>query len=526
MKRVLTFCFSLLFVVPLFAQVDYKIDQARTVKMGYQPFPKDQQTRELSWTALDATCMEDITYGAWFELKVKSDRAKFTVHTGGDMGDIVDPRIYLGEVVEDRTGRKIVEVCCYAHQGDDGEFSIECVDLKKDSEYFVLVSSDQKSARFAISATDKFEASAPQTVKEETPSILHRIFGRITDKEGNGKSNVKVSLLDEGQQPISTVLTDDNGVFNFEKLEPDQVYMTRIEEDDTDLTVEMFLIDEKGSIKTRSTRIGDRLYGFGIDQSLSDYIRLLSPKDYQIALKPGEKGIVGRVVDRNTYLYGRQGVEVGLYSKERRLIRSSVTDKNGFFSFVGTQAEDYDIQVKSDKEKDFTEIVIVDEVSVPTDVANSDDMGADGFFSFKSLPKEVVALKRMEVEDTQMKMPSDFSVMQSGQSIVLKNILFGAGSADLLPSSYPELDALASQLTKMASIRIEVSGHTDNQGSSSTNLILSENRAKAVVDYLIAKGIDIERLTYKGFGETKPVDDNTTAEGRQKNRRVQFKVLD
>ena len=74
-------------------------------------------------------------------------------------------------------------------------------------------------------------------------------------------------------------------------------------------------------------------------------------------------------------------------------------------------------------------------------------------------------------------------------------------------------------------VKIEISGHTDNVGKPSDNLTLSNNRAKSVVNYLITKGISAQRLVAKGYGETKPVADNKTEEGRAKNRRTELKVI-
>ena len=74
-------------------------------------------------------------------------------------------------------------------------------------------------------------------------------------------------------------------------------------------------------------------------------------------------------------------------------------------------------------------------------------------------------------------------------------------------------------------LKMEVSGHTDNQGTVAGNTMLSESRAKSVVDYLIAHGIPQEHLVYKGYGFAQPIAPNTTAAGRQMNRRVEFKVL-
>ena len=74
-------------------------------------------------------------------------------------------------------------------------------------------------------------------------------------------------------------------------------------------------------------------------------------------------------------------------------------------------------------------------------------------------------------------------------------------------------------------MRIQINGHTDNVGSDADNLTLSDNRAKAVYDYLVDNSINASRLSYKGFGETQPIDSNDTAEGRQNNRRTTFVIF-
>ena len=115
--------------------------------------------------------------------------------------------------------------------------------------------------------------------------------------------------------------------------------------------------------------------------------------------------------------------------------------------------------------------------------------------------------------------------MEVGQKVVLKNIFFDYAKATLRPESYPELNRLLKLLTDYPKLKIEISGHTDNRGSRATNTKLSNNRAKAVYDYLIANGIDATRLTYKGYAFDQPIATNDTDEGRQQNRRVEFKVL-
>ena len=91
--------------------------------------------------------------------------------------------------------------------------------------------------------------------------------------------------------------------------------------------------------------------------------------------------------------------------------------------------------------------------------------------------------------------------------------------------SQAELDKLIGLLNDNTSINIQISGHTDNIGKPADNLFLSENRAKAVVHYIVSNGIDASRLSFKGYGETEPVADNNTEEGRALNRRTEMKVI-
>ncbi len=115
--------------------------------------------------------------------------------------------------------------------------------------------------------------------------------------------------------------------------------------------------------------------------------------------------------------------------------------------------------------------------------------------------------------------------IEIGKSIVLRNIFFDSGKSTLRDESQTELDRLFEILNEHQGVKVEISGHTDNVGSASFNKKLSEARAKAVVDYLAEKGIDAERLQYAGYGFEKPIATNDTEEGRQQNRRTEFKII-
>ncbi len=109
--------------------------------------------------------------------------------------------------------------------------------------------------------------------------------------------------------------------------------------------------------------------------------------------------------------------------------------------------------------------------------------------------------------------------------VVLRNVLFETGSAELKPESLFELNQLLQLLENNNTLKIQINGHTDDVGSGDNNLTLSTNRAKAVKDFLIKNGILANRLSHKGYGETKPIDSNDTEWGRQNNRRTEFVML-
>ncbi len=112
-----------------------------------------------------------------------------------------------------------------------------------------------------------------------------------------------------------------------------------------------------------------------------------------------------------------------------------------------------------------------------------------------------------------------------GETFVLRNVFFDFDKSILKNESNVELDKLAAYLQENQRMKIELGGHTDNHGSDTYNQKLSLERAKAVYDYLISKGISASRMSYKGYGATQPIATNETDEGRALNRRTEFKIV-
>jgi outer membrane protein OmpA-like peptidoglycan-associated protein len=115
--------------------------------------------------------------------------------------------------------------------------------------------------------------------------------------------------------------------------------------------------------------------------------------------------------------------------------------------------------------------------------------------------------------------------IKAGEKIQLTNVFYATDSWQIEEESFNELNNLATLLNENEDVAMEIGGHTDSTGSDGHNMILSEKRALSVVDYLVSKGVSPDRLSYKGYGDTQPLTDGNTGEGRRLNRRTEAKVI-
>lgn len=144
----------------------------------------------------------------------------------------------------------------------------------------------------------------------------------------------------------------------------------------------------------------------------------------------------------------------------------------------------------------------------------------EGFFFYSNKFEVPKTARYQEIEKNIRLKP-----IEVGARVVLNNIFFETGKATLTQESYIELGKAVALLNANKNMKVEVGGHTDNVGSDDNNMKLSHERAKAVRNYLVKAGISTDRLQAKGYGETQPVADNETEEGRKANRRTEFVIL-
>jgi outer membrane protein OmpA-like peptidoglycan-associated protein len=151
-------------------------------------------------------------------------------------------------------------------------------------------------------------------------------------------------------------------------------------------------------------------------------------------------------------------------------------------------------------------------------------------YGFRAEAKGYIAVSQNEdfstvTEYREITRDLELTPIKVGETVLLNNLFFVQSKAEILPESEPELESLLKLMNDNPTMAVELGGHTDNQGNSAANLQLSEERALSIVKYLIDHGVDKKRLEFKGYGGTKPIASNANADSRQKNRRVEIKIL-
>lgn len=159
------------------------------------------------------------------------------------------------------------------------------------------------------------------------------------------------------------------------------------------------------------------------------------------------------------------------------------------------------------------------QIVLPAGAAYGYQAEKDGFYPISNFI-DLVNLDSYEEQTVDLYL----TPIEKGKEVRLNNLFFEFNKASLKPASYAELNRLAEILKKMKSSKIEIAGHTDDKGATAYNLELSQQRAAAVVQYLVEQGIEPTRLKAVGYGETKPLVKNSSDENRGINRRVEFKI--
>lgn len=255
-----------------------------------------------------------------------------------------------------------------------------------------------------------------------------------------------------------------------------------------------------------------------------------------------EGGIGSRDIYKITFLGSEK--ELMLSTEDILVSGIPVMDKKGFFTYpepIEIDSFYYLTGRVLDKETGealFGKIEFIDidkSAIVATAISSDSGIYKVKFLNAKNFAVEVIVkdyLFYLDVVDMTKATTDEPAIVdflldkiKVGTKVVLENIYFETSKSTLKSGSYEQLKQVIGLLENNETIRLEISGHTDNTGSLKVNTRLSEERAKAVVNYIVSQGINKSRLESKGYAFTQPIAPNDTAEGKERNRRVEFKVL-
>jgi outer membrane protein OmpA-like peptidoglycan-associated protein len=235
--------------------------------------------------------------------------------------------------------------------------------------------------------------------------------------------------------------------------------------------------------------------------------------------------VKGKVFDRSTRKGLPSSVEL-IDLATRAVISKLQTDETGNYLITLPKGKDYAFEVDRKGYLFFSENFSLSGSSGGTASGHTaSGHTASGGTAFSDTASGNIASGNIASGDTAYNIDIPLQPIETDAVITLRNIFFESGKFDLRPQSQVELDKVVQLMKENPTLRIQINGHTDNAGKAPDNLRLSENRAKAVVAYLANKGIMAVRLSFKGWGDSRPVADNNSPEGRALHRRTELKVL-
>lgn len=345
--------------------------------------------------------------------------------------------------------------------------------------------------------------------------IIHTASSQIA-------SGKEVSLLNHANKPIQKVKTDVFGNFLFTKIVPGQTYSFAFDTAGYEAAPEMYTVKDKFVKRVDSVSGKNYLYQFRAESSNKFNDLLLDDSELKTNVK-------GRLYgdNKNNPL---ADIKVLLLNDRYKTIDSAITDKDGDFEF-SYMPYNRNLIINADNEKNileaFNNIMVFDNAENLIKIVST---VKGNKFKYQPLPTEQSRLTEVFVDDPWLAVVN-VKKQDKGKEVpvIVENILFEFNKADLLPQAKQTLDKIILAMKLNSSFGIELGAHSDSQGSDAYNLKLSEQRAAAAKAYMLGKGVDAARISAKGYGETKLLNNcnNTilcSEDEHAVNRRLEFKL--
>jgi outer membrane protein OmpA-like peptidoglycan-associated protein len=352
------------------------------------------------------------------------------------------------------------------------------------------------------------------------------IAGNLLYGENPSKplANTKVNLLNEKGEVVQTATTNAFGAFVFTDLPADQNFLVKVDESDTKIAPNTKIIITNKSGKelqtTQSGASGDFKFTFLASDKVT--LKLMSVEDNELRFD-----MKGALLGENKAPI--TNTTISIINEKGDVIQSAKTDGSGNFVFTNLPADKvivFSLDENDTKLKNMVKVFL-------TDVKGAivkEFSRVNGKFKFSLLPVEQSKLGLLYVDDPWLKVLQLKDKVRKDSLTIVENVYYNYGEAKILPEASKTLDKVINIMKNDPSLVIEMSAHTDSRSTQEFNLKLSDQRAKAAVDYIVKGGVSKDRISGRGYGESKLINKcadgvECTEEEHAKNRRTEFKIL-
>ncbi|MCW3082897.1 MAG: hypothetical protein JWP12_263 [Bacteroidetes bacterium] len=335
-------------------------------------------------------------------------------------------------------------------------------------------------------------------------------------------ANTKVNLVNDKGEIVQTVNTNAFGAFVFTNLPNDQNFLVKVDETDTKLAPNTkVIITNKSGKEMQTTTSGANGFKFSFLSSDKNTLKQMSVEDRELRFD-----LNGKLIAENKAPMANSVVNI--VNEKGEVLQSAKTDANGAFQFTNLPAENsilFSIDETDTKLKAFNKLYLTDAKGNII----KEFIRVNGKFKFSVLPTDQNKLGVVYVDDPWLKVLQLKNEVKKDSLTIVENIYYNYGEYKILPEAEKTLDKVINIMKNDPQLMIELSSHTDSRSSSEYNMKLSQQRAKAAVDYMISKGVSKERISGKGYGESRLINKcadgvECTEEEHAKNRRTEFKI--
>ncbi len=352
------------------------------------------------------------------------------------------------------------------------------------------------------------------------------IAGNLLYGENPSKpfANTKVNLLNDKGEIVQSTTTNAFGAFVFTDLPADQNFLVKVDESDTKLAPNTKIIITNKSGKelqtTKSGDTGDFKFSFLAADKVT--LKLMTVEDSELRFD-----LKGNLVLENKSPLANS--TVNLVNEKGEILQTTKTDANGSFQFTNLPADQnilFALDESDTKLKAHNKILLTNSKGVVV----KEFLRTNGKFKFTILPADQNKLGVLYVDDPWLKVLLLKDQAKKDSLTIVENVYYNYGESKILPEAAKTLDKVINIMKNDPKLVIDMSAHTDSRSTQEFNLKLSDQRAKAAVDYILKGGITKDRISGKGYGESKLINKcadgvECTEEEHAKNRRTEFKIL-